>query len=270
MRDYGICLWSFGDIPVEKKCQLAKEIGVTGVEVEGNLAQNPAELASLLKQYQLKVLSVTPNNVDISSADEEVRKQAVAYFLDLLDWASELGAFRICLHGEVGKIEGSDDATCDWERLVKSTKAVMEKAEKLGIAVVFEVLNRYENHQVVTGAEALQLIQDVASPSLSVLLDAYHMNIEEPNPVATLEKVNTQLGMYHVADSNRQAIGNGHADIKGQIEALHKVNYKGPIIMEMVAEGPNPFKAEKEENYLDVLSKYYRDSLEQIKSWDGI
>ncbi|MGJ8730348.1 sugar phosphate isomerase/epimerase family protein [Listeria aquatica] len=268
MRDYGVCLWSFGDIPIEKKCQLANEIGVTGVEVDGDLTQNPVELARLLKQHQLKILSVTPNNVDIASSDEKIRQQAENYFLELLDWAFELGVPKICLHGEVGKIRGCGDRARDWEQLVKSTKAVTEKAEKMGIVVVFEVLNRYENHQIVTGEEALRLIRDVDSHSLFVLLDAYHMNIEETNPVATLEKVGNQLGMYHVADSNRQAVGNGHADIKAQIRALHKVDYTGPIIMEMVAEGPDPFTAEKGGNYLEVLTNYYRDSLKQIKIGD--
>lgn len=73
-----------------------------------------------------------------------------------------------------------------------------------------------------------------------------------------------------MADSNRQAVGNGHANIKGQIEALHEINYNGPIIMEMMAEGPNPFTAVKGEDYLQVLTNYYKTSLETLKSWDEI
>ena len=267
-RDYGLCLWTFGDISVEEKCKLAKDVGVDGVEVQGDLTQDPRELANILSRYGLQVLSVTPDNVDISSENEDIRLEAVGYFLNLLDWASDLGAKRICLHGEVGKIVGSGDLAKDWELLVESSRIVMKKAEVLNIEVVFEVLNRYENHQIITNQEAMKLLDSVNSPNLSILLDAYHMNIEEADPIDALRKAGSKLGMYHVADSNRQAVGNGHSNIKGQVEALHEIKYTGPIIMEMTAEGPNPFTAVKGPGFLQVLTDYYKTSLEKLKAWD--
>ncbi|MBT2736965.1 sugar phosphate isomerase/epimerase [Bacillus sp. ISL-7] len=268
-REYGLCLWTFGDISVEEKCKLAKDIGVDGVEVQGDLTQDPGELANILSRYGLKVLSVTPDNVDISSENEDIRLEAVGYFLNLLDWASDLGANRICLHGDVGKIAGSGDIAKDWELLVESSRGVMKKAVALNIEVVFEVLNRYENHQIITNQEALKLLDSVNSPNFSILLDAYHMNIEEADPIDALRKAGSKLGIYHVADSNRQAVGNGHSNIKGQVEALHEINYNGPIIMEMTAEGPNPFTAVKGPDYLQVLTDYYKTSLEKLKAWDA-
>lgn len=269
-REYGLCLWTFGSIPFEQKCRLAAEIGVDGVEVEGDISLNPKDLAETLAAHHVKVLSVTPRNVDISSTNERVRSKAVHYFLDLLDWAVDLGAPRICLHGEVGKVRGSGDDERDWSLLVESSKKIMAKAEELQIQVVFEVLNRYENHQVVTGEEALQFIRDVGSSKLDVLLDAYHMNIEEADPVKAIELTGQKLGVYHVADSNRQAIGNGHANLKEQIEALHSIGYKGPIIMEMVAAGPDPFTPVKGNSYLEVVTVYFKSSLETLRSWEGL
>lgn len=268
MRNYGLCLWSFGDIPFEKKCELAKSIGVDGVEVQGDITQDPEYILNTLKKYDLEILSVTPCNVDISCDQQDIRNSAVKYFLDLLEWAKKINITRICLHGDVGKTNGCGNTDKDWKLLVESSKIVLKKAEELNIQVVFEVLNRYENHQILTGAEALVLINDVGSDSLYVLLDAYHMNIEEAQPIETLKNVGKNLGLYHVADSNRQAIGNGHSDIKKQIQTLHEINYTGPIIMEMVAEGPNPFNAVKGDNYLEILCNYYRSSLTKLKKWD--
>ncbi len=267
-RDFGLCLWTFGDISFEEKCLIAKKIGVDGVEVQGNLNQDPTELSSILKKMNLKLLSVTPDNVDISSTDDKIRENAVQYFLDLLSWAEKAGAARICLHGDVGKYAGCGNSIKDWELLVDSSKKIMDKAELLQIDVVYEVLNRYENHQIVTCAEALALIEAVGNPNLYVLLDAYHMNIEETNPAHALIQCGSKLGIYHVADSNRQGVGNGHADIQAQINALHTVNYNGPIIMEMVAEGPNPYTPVKGPDYLEVIVDYYKNSLELLKKWD--
>jgi D-psicose/D-tagatose/L-ribulose 3-epimerase len=269
-RDYGLCLWTFGNISLEEKCKLAKEIGVDGVEVQGDLSQNPAVLQALLNKYDLKILSVTPDNVDISSTEEKVRSSAVQYFLDLLDWAQESGAKRICLHGDVGKTQGSGDLLKDWELLVDSSSVVVRKADELGIEVVFEVLNRYENHQIVTAKEALRLIDEVGSENIKVLLDAYHMNIEEACPIQALKDAGEKLGVYHIADSNRQGVGDGHSDLEGQIIALHEFGYEGPIIMEMVAEGPNPFTPVKDGNYLDIVVSYYKESLKQLREWDAV
>ncbi|MGG0159512.1 sugar phosphate isomerase/epimerase family protein [Bacillus velezensis] len=267
-REYGLCFWTFGNLSFKQKCRLAADIGADGAEVEGDLSADPKYLAQTLAEHQLKVLSVTPENVDLSSADEGVRSAASAYFLDLLDWAAELGAPRICLHGDVGKVRGSGDEKGDWRILVESAQHILKKAERLHIQVVFEVLNRYENYQVVTGEEALRLIREVGSPKLDVLLDSYHMNIEEPDPVKAIKTAGEKLGVYHIADSNRQAIGNGHANLKEQLDALNEIGYEGPIIMEMCAPGPDPFNPVKPGNCLETLTEYYKSSIETLKSWE--
>lgn len=266
-REYGLCLWTFGDIEIEKKLKFAKDIGVDGVEVQGDLTINPNELKELLKRYNLKALSVTPDNVDISSTNENVRRNAVQYFLDLLEWAKQLKSNRICLHGDVGKIVGVNPDN-DWSLLVQSTKEIMQKAEELDVPVVYEVLNRYENHQVITAKEAKRLLDDIQSNHLSILLDAYHMNIEESSPEQALIVAGKDLGVYHIADSNRQAIGYGHADLKKQIDTLNEIGYDGPVIMEMVAEGPNPFTPIKGGSYLETINDYYRVSLQKLREWE--
>ncbi|MBP2075973.1 sugar phosphate isomerase/epimerase family protein [Oceanobacillus polygoni] len=267
-RDYGLTVWTFGDISFEKKCRISKEIGVEGVEIQGDLSQDPEKLVATLKKYDLKILSVTPDNVDISSTDEQIRTNAVNYFLDLITWSKKIGAERICVHGDVGKTQGCGDFTKDWKLLISSVSEILKKAEELDMEVVYEVLNRYENHQIVTAKEALRLIDEVKFEKFYALLDSYHMNIEEANPVEAIKEAGKKLGVYHVADSNREAIGNGHIDIKAQVEALHEIDYKGPIIMEMVAAGPNPFTPMKDGNYLEEVTMYYKDSLEKLKAYD--
>lgn len=267
-REYGLCLWTIGDCSIEEKCQIAKEIGVDGVEVEGDLSQDPLQLALTLQSFGLKPLSVTPKNVDISSENDQTRAAAVEYFIQLLAWAKSLGAKRICLHGRVGKTAGCGSEEMDWVYLIDSCRVIMNKAEQLGVDVVYEVLNRYESHQIVTAKEACRLVDEVGSPQLTLLLDAYHMNIEEANPVEAIRTAGARLGVYHIADSNRQAIGNGHANLRQQIKTLHELDYSGPIIMEMTAEGPDPFTPVKEGDYVQVISHYYRDSLLQLKEWD--
>jgi sugar phosphate isomerase/epimerase len=53
-RDYGICLWTFGNVPFEEKCRLASEVGVNGVEVEGDISQDPREILTTLSKYDFE------------------------------------------------------------------------------------------------------------------------------------------------------------------------------------------------------------------------
>ena len=118
-------------------------------------------------------------------------------------------------------------------------------ARARGLAVVFEILNRYETHQVRTVAEGCALLDAVRADNLKLLPDAYHMNIEEDDPAAALRHGAGRIGLYHAADSNRCGIGQGHTDFAAQLGALRDIGYGGPIILETNAPGPKPVHAGK-------------------------
>lgn len=267
-RKYGLTLWTFGNISFEEKCRIAKDIGVDGVEIEGDLSYEPEDIKKILRKYDLELYSITPENVDIYSPDLKIRIGAIDYYLELIEWAKSVGSPRFCLHGEVGEIEGSGHLERDWNNLIDSTKTITQKAAQAGLEVVFEVLNRYESSMIRNVFEAIELIERVDSDNLKILLDSYHMNIEEKAPEKSIVSAGDNLGIYHIADSNREGVGNGHANLKEQINSLNKIGYKNPIIMEMTAAGPNPFTPIKNSNSIDVVSEYYRESLLKLKEWD--
>ena len=86
-----------------------------------------------------------------------------------------------------------------------------------------------------TAAEALDFVDDVGADNVGILLDAYHMNIEEADPAAAIRQAGDRLWLYHAADSNRQSIGRGHTDFAAQLATLSDIIYQGPIIMECTA-----------------------------------
>lgn len=261
----GLCLWTFGDsLPFSQKVSIAKQIGVDGVEIEGDLKMDPLLTRNILDQENLEIFSVTPMNKNIVDKNLSNRLKNINYFLELIDWAHLAGIQRICIHGEVGLI-ASDDYERDWSYLVESTKKITKYARKHEIEVVFEVLNRYENYQVINHEQGLRLIEEVDEPNLKLLLDSYHMNIEEKRPEEALENSMKVLGVYHIADSNREGIGEGHSNLLEQLKKLKKNNYRGPIIMEMNAPGPNPFTANKGNDFIEQLTEFYTKSMKIIK-----
>jgi D-psicose/D-tagatose/L-ribulose 3-epimerase len=109
----------------------------------------------------------------------------------------------------------------------------------------------------------VEFVAEVGADNVGILLDAYHMNIEEPDPAAALRLAADHLWLYHAADSNRQAIGRGHTDFRSQVAALSDIGYDGPVILECTAPGPDPFTAIKGEESLAWVETYLRES----RSW---
>jgi sugar phosphate isomerase/epimerase len=106
-------------------------------------------------------------------------------------------------------------------------------------------------------------VTEVGAENVGILLDAYHMNIEEADAAAALRLVRDHLWLYHAADSNRQGIGRGHTDFEAQLSVLAEVGYAGPIILECTAPGPDPFTAIKDAHSVTWLETYLQES----RSW---
>lgn len=261
----GVCTWTFGPRPLPEVLGRVARLGFGGVELFGDLARPAPEVRTMVADHGLEVLSLTPDNVDIAHPDRAVREEAVGYYLRLLDFAAELRAPLVGCHGyvprhaPVGTWEEESDA------LVEAVATIGEAAAARGVTVVFEVLNRYESCHVNTAAEGLALIERAGVGSVRLLLDAYHMNIEEAAPAAALERAGPALGLYHAADSNREGIGRGHVDFGTQLDALTRAGYAGPVVLEITAPGPDPFTPVKAGDYLAVLERHLAESLAWLR-----
>ena len=265
--ELGVCTWTFGDQPLATTAQQLAALGFDGVELLGDLdLYSTAQAQTILSDHGLQVFSLTPANVDISHPDAGIRQAAVEYFFRLLDFAAELGNPLVSCHGVVGRIAPIVSQATEDELLIDSVRQITQQAQTRNLQVVFEVLNRYETHQIHTGKQALALVEAVGASNLGVLLDAYHMNIEEANPSQAIRDVGDQLWLYHTADSNRQALGRGHTDIATQVAALGEIGYQNPIILEVNAPGANPFTPNKGQGWRDVLLQFLGESHSYLRT----
>jgi sugar phosphate isomerase/epimerase len=240
-------------------------LGFDGVELMGDLKRyQVAEAAQILQDHGLAAFSLTPENVDLAHPDPGVRAPAIDYYVRLLDFAAELGNPIVSCHGYVGRVRAISTLADERAVFAAAVRQIAERADALNLRLVIEVLNRYEAHLLNTAAEALDFTAEVGADNVGVLLDAYHMNIEESDPSGALRQVGERLWLYHAADSNRQGIGRGHTDFCRQMNALAEIGYDGPIILECTAPGPDPFTAIKDEDSLTWLETYLRESRDAL------
>jgi sugar phosphate isomerase/epimerase len=117
---------------------------------------------------------------------------------------------------------------------VESIGECAELAESLGSVLLLEPNNRYETNFANSAEDGLRILEEVGNPNLKLLLDTFHMNIEEANIPGAIQKAGDRLGYIHFADSNRQAPGRGHIDFDEILRALARINYSGVIAAEIL------------------------------------
>ena len=242
-------------------------MGFDGIELMGNLqAYKGSGLKHLLNDHGLDIFSLTPDNVDLAHPDRTIRSEAIDYYSRLLDLAAELGAPIVSCHGLVGRTRALSSQAEEWTFLVETVRAISAYAKPLGLRLVMEGLNRYESHLLNTVTDIQLFLNQVGMDNVGILLDAYHMNIEEPDPAGALRQAGNRLWLYHVADSNRKGIGLGHTDFAAQAAALMDIDYTGPIIVECTAPGADPFRVSISEDSLTSLQTYLRKSRDWLYS----
>ena len=125
----------------------------------------------------------------------------------------------------------------DREVLVAALAELGAHAEREGVVVWLEPLNRYEDHMVNRLEQAAELAQASGSDAVQVVGDLYHMNIEEADPAQAIREVGPVLSHVQIGDSNRLQPGAGHLDFAAVLTALADVGYDGYLAMECGIDG---------------------------------
>jgi D-psicose/D-tagatose/L-ribulose 3-epimerase len=167
---------------------------------------------------------------------EENQRAALEYMMKLIDQMVILGCPSLIgpVYSEVGRAEAVEEKEYkkQWKTVVKHLKTLCKYAEKKGVQVCLEPLNRFETDFINTADQALQMVADVGSPALKIHLDTFHMNIEEKDQAKAIRKVGKLLAHFHACGSDRGTPGNDHIDWVPIVKALKGIGYKGDVVIE--------------------------------------
>ena len=111
-------------------------------------------------------------------------------------------------------------------------KEAIKAAEDHDVLFHMEVVNRFEQYLLNTAEEAVRYVGEVGSPNCKVLLDTFHMNIEEDSFHDAIVAAGDVLGHFHVGETNRRAPGRGRIPWDEVARALKEIDYRGSIVME--------------------------------------
>ena len=280
---YAISNWIYGEEPIEVTFARLRRFGYDGVELTGEPDRYDAgEVRRLAGDFGLSFTSIAgmypwpTDSRDLANPDPAVRGRAVQYLRRCVDFALGVGApLVIVVPSAVSKVAPvgfADDPQAwpvavhrEWDYAVEAVRAAGEYAGRHGVMLAVEPINRYETFLVTTAAAGLRFVRDVELNSVKIHLDTFHMNIEEADPAEAVRRVGALLINFHVADSNREAVGQGHTDFRAILQALKDIGYTGALVLEPLPPVPNPYVAARLRTQADVHDRYAELSIRRLR-----
>jgi sugar phosphate isomerase/epimerase len=199
--------------------------------------------------------------LSFTSDDRCVREAAVQRIKSHIPLAEQLGATII-----LGLIRGMTPPGQTHERsmdlLVEAIRECCSAAGGSGVRFALEPLNRYETDLVHTVAEGLGLVDKIGAENFGLLLDTFHMNIEERVIEDAIRAGSDRIFHFHVADSDRRHPGAGHLDFALILDTLSAVGYEGFVSGEFMPWPNGDTAAERNIRFLREVER--RQAVEPV------
>jgi D-psicose/D-tagatose/L-ribulose 3-epimerase len=225
--------------PIETTIERLGRCGYDGIEISGEPSVWDTDAVKrLLDQHGLEcwgAVTLMTGGRDLLHEDAYVRRGSIEYVKDILTQISEWGGkILTVVPSTVGKVVPMGSPEDEWTWAVESLKECQAHAEKVGVRLGLEPLNRFETYFLNRADQALALAEDVGG-NCGVCLDMFHMNIEEADWAEALRSAGDKLVDVHVADNNRMPPGQGALDWGKLMRVLDEIGYDDYVTVEFVA-----------------------------------
>lgn len=206
------------------------------------------ELRNIAESEGLEIVAVSTALVreryglTLTDPRRDIRKKAVAKIEATTDFARAIDARIVSIGLVRGRPRSAMVCSKTWNRLIGCLRSCGRHANDLGVTLAVEPETRYETGYIHTVDEALKLIEGVGLDSVKVMIDTFHMNMEERSMTEAVRKASTELAHVHFADNNRRAPGMGHIDFSEITQTLKVCGYEGYVGFE-IAPYPDPLTA---------------------------
>ncbi|HOA23205.1 MAG TPA: sugar phosphate isomerase/epimerase family protein [Aggregatilineales bacterium] len=173
---------------------------------------------------------------DLIHPDESVRQNGMAYLKGAIDACATLGATNLVgpLYSAVGRTwqQAPEERAHDLDILVENLSELARYAEERGVRLGLEPLNRFETSFINLAAQAREVVDRVGHPNLGIMLDTFHMNIEEKRFDTAIRTAGDRLYHLHACGSDRGAPGSGTIKWDEVRDGLKAIGYDGPVVIE--------------------------------------
>jgi D-psicose/D-tagatose/L-ribulose 3-epimerase len=234
-------IWSspFGDDALGLAAHVA-ELGFDVLEVciEDPARVTPARISEAAERagVAISVCGAFGPDRDVSHQDPDRRRLGVEYLRTCIDVAAAVGSPHVAgpMYSATGKTRLLSDEQREQQRrwAAESLAIAADYAAERGVTLAIEPLNRFETDLVNTTAQGLELCDRIGRDNVGLLLDTFHMNIEESSIAAAIVAAGERLLHFHACENDRGAPGSGHVEWDAVLAALREIDYRGQVVIE--------------------------------------
>jgi D-psicose/D-tagatose/L-ribulose 3-epimerase len=217
------------------------ELGFDLIELVYASLEPPFKVADVkgrLKSAGLAVgvCSVLSAEHNIASADPAVRRRGVNFVQALVATTAALGGNILSgpLYAELfrSRYLSADERAREWEWSVASLREIAKSASTHGVTIAVEPLNRFETDFINQSEKGVRLVEDVGASSVGLLLDTFHMGIEEKKQGDAIRGAGKHLKHFHACENDRGTPGTGQVNWTDVRDALTSVGYDRAVVIE--------------------------------------
>lgn len=217
-----------------------KEMGYEAVEipVEDPALVDTKKVKEALERHGLEavICGAFGSSRDLTHEDPAYHRNCFDYIQACLNICQDLGSKFLAgpMYSAVGKARmvAPEQKKIEWERAVLNLRKVCLMAAEKGLEIALEPLNRFESDLVNTTEDVMRLIRDIDHPAAKILLDGFHMNIEEPDVERAIKLAGDKLLHLQVSENYRGTPGTGQTNWDAYKRGLMAINYEGVVSIE--------------------------------------
>ena len=273
---FSITIDSFTNIEsLENTIESLVELGIRNIEVSGDPSNSSRKNLELFNTYSVSVLGVTGKwtaskgmiTPILLTSDVHLLSYSKNYIKECVKLCNFFGGsiFNICLLSDYDpKIDRNHEMISNKEKmkLLKRSIGVLSEltnfSKDFGVSLLIEPLNRYSTPFCCNTADAIFILSKLNNDYFSILLDTYHMNIEEKDFSDSINKSKLFLKHIHFADNNRRMPGLGHINFNSILKTLKKIQYTNYIGLEPMLDRNYKKEITRGLNFLNKLCNKYK------------
>ena len=241
---FGVNTWVWTSPLTTKELEsLAPKVAGMGfdwieIPLEGLDDLEPSRGKAIVRDHGLGVstcAAMGPDR-DLVHPDPAIQQNGMAYIRGCIDITGRLGATNLVgpIYSAVGRTWQAtpDERARDIDLLVKNLGALARYAGDHGVVICIEPLNRFETSLINLATQAIEVVDRVDHPSCKIMLDTFHMNVEEKSLGNAIRAAGPRLHHLHACENDRGAPGSGNVTWQDVKQGLADIGYDGPVVIE--------------------------------------
>ncbi len=218
--------------------QDAKKWGFDGVEIATHYFDqiDPLRLRNYGEKHGLEITFCTslPHGLSLTTEDGPCWQESIAYLERAIAFCQQCGITQLSgpFPHPVGYLSGEPLQKREKIRMEEAFKRISETLVKTDLKFAVEPLNRFQGYALNTVTQGLDLLGAVDCSQLGLLLDLFHMNIEEKDVIEAFLQAETNCFHIHACAKDRGTPGSDSFAWNDWFQALKKIDYQGWVTIE--------------------------------------